>query len=141
MRYIYRFLEVFPPTEDSVHCGTGLKFLAAKQMLSLLQSLKLALTGENVFNFDAWDQFVASEEKVKYYNQVLSQYGARYEKNKKQLEEQMNTVKKDRKLASVCDANFSRSELLSLLAIKYSIQECKNVWADLCKLENKCTDE
>lgn len=48
--------------------------------------------------------------------------------------------RKEKNIGCVCDTNYARSEVLSLLAIKFSIADCKILWADLCKLENKCTD-
>jgi len=36
MRFIYRFLELFPKPEDSGLYTLGLRFIATKQMLSLL---------------------------------------------------------------------------------------------------------
>lgn len=53
----------------------------------------------------------------------------------------MPLFKKEKNIACVCDNNYARSEVLSLLGIKFSIADCKNLWADLCKLEYKCTDQ
>ncbi len=36
MRFIYRFLELFPTPEDSGSPTLGLRFIATKQMISLL---------------------------------------------------------------------------------------------------------
>jgi serine/threonine protein kinase len=68
MRYLYRFLEQLPLVEDNLPCIIGLKFLATKQMLSLLQCLQCTIRGgENIFNFEGWDEFVGSAEKSNYY--------------------------------------------------------------------------
>ncbi len=50
-------------------------------------------------------------------------------------------IKNDKRLTSIADMNYARSELLSLVAIRYSIEECKNLWIELCKLESKHADE
>lgn len=50
-------------------------------------------------------------------------------------------VKNDKRLSSISDVNLTRSELLCLLAIKYSIEDCKGVWNELCKLESKHGEE
>ena len=43
MRYIFRFLEMFPPVEESGRYTFGLRFLATKLMLSQLDNLKSSL--------------------------------------------------------------------------------------------------
>jgi hypothetical protein len=48
---------------------------------------------------------------------------------------------KNKKLASICDTNYTRAELLSLLSIKYSIEECKQIWADLSKRVEKSSED
>jgi hypothetical protein len=110
----------------------GLRLLATKQMLSLLQCLKEAIEKkENSFNFEGWQEFSENQDRAKYYRDVLDSYTAKYDKIRQQFEELSNLAKKDKKLALVCDANFSRAELLSLLSAKYSIEECKQMWAEL----------
>ena len=67
MRFLYRFVCMFPPVEASGRFTLGLRFLATKQMMCQLYSLKLALEKENVFNFDNWEEFLLNEEKTKKY--------------------------------------------------------------------------
>lgn len=55
MRFIFRFLEMFPSVETSGRYTFGLRFIATKQMLSQLSNLKEALNRENAFNFEGWD--------------------------------------------------------------------------------------
>jgi serine/threonine protein kinase len=78
MRYIYRFLEMFPKPEESGVYTLGLRFIATKQMLSLQRALEDAMQSDNVFNFEGWDEFLANKEKFDYYKQVLNDYGMRY---------------------------------------------------------------
>ena len=66
------------------------------------------MSKENSFNFDGWDEFIANQEKFLYYKQVLEDYGLRYEKNKRELEELVGFVKKDKRLTSISDTNFTR---------------------------------
>lgn len=47
-------------------------------MLSQLVNLKEALNRENIFNFEGWDEFMANNEKVEYYKQILTDYTTRY---------------------------------------------------------------
>ncbi len=43
MRFIYRLLEIMPTTEHSLVSTHSLRFILIKQMISLLESLKVAL--------------------------------------------------------------------------------------------------
>lgn len=108
MRYIYRLLELFPRPEDSGMYTLGLRFIATKQMLSLLEALQDAMGKGNLFNFDGWDEFIAYQDKYTYYKQILDEYGQRYEKNKREFEDLVELVKKDKKLTSIADMNFTR---------------------------------
>ena len=60
MRFIYRFLEMFPSLETSGRYTFGLRFLATKQMLSQLMNLKEALNREDCYSFEGWDEFTAN---------------------------------------------------------------------------------
>lgn len=52
MRFIFRYLEMFPPLEESGRYTFGLRFLSTKQLLSQLVSLKDSLSKDNnCFNF------------------------------------------------------------------------------------------
>lgn len=51
----------------------------------------------------------------------LNDYEARYEKNRKEFEKLVTLLSEDKSLSCVADTNFSRSELLSILSIKYSL--------------------
>jgi hypothetical protein len=142
MRFIFRFLELFPPIGECSPNTIGLRLLATKQMLSLLQCLREAVEKkENVFSFEGWADFMDNEEKAAYYKQILDSYATKYDKTRQQFEELSAIAKKDKKLASVCDTNFSRAELLSLLSAKYSIEECKQVWAELCRKKERHSEE
>lgn len=52
---------------------------------------------------------------------ILLDYESRYEKNKKNLEEWINVVKKDKRLTPFSDTNLARSEALSIIVINYAI--------------------
>lgn len=137
MRFIFRFLEMFPPVETSGRYTFGLRFIATKQMLSQLNNLNEALNRENSFNFEGWDEFIANTERVDFYKQILADYSTRYERSRLSLDEWTNVVKKDKKLTAFADCNLTRSESLSIMAIGYSIDECKALWSQLVGLEGK----
>ena len=62
-----------------------------------------------MFNFQRWDQFIASQEKYQFYKNVLNDYDLRYEKLKKKLPEIAVQIKDDKRLAPIADNNYSRS--------------------------------
>ena len=79
MRFLYRFVCMFPPVETCGRFTLGLRFLATKQMMCQLHSLKLALKKENAFNFDSWEEFLLNEEKTRKYEEILGNYSKKYE--------------------------------------------------------------
>lgn len=78
MRFLYRFIGMFPPVECSGRFTLGLRFLVTKQMLSQLYSLKRSLKRENLFNFENWDEFLANEDRVRKYEEILESYEKKY---------------------------------------------------------------
>ena len=79
MRFLFRFVAMFPPAEQSGRFTLGLRFLVKKLLLCQLYSLKQVLNKENVFNFDNLDEFFSSKEKCLKYEQIITNYSKKYE--------------------------------------------------------------
>jgi hypothetical protein len=54
MRFLYKLNELFPNLNVSGSSTLRLKFIINKQLLSELNSLKLSLSGINIFKLYAW---------------------------------------------------------------------------------------
>ena len=57
------------------------------------------------------------------------------------MEEWVGLVKNDKKMKPFADANFDRSESLSIICIFYAMEECKALWKELNLMKEKGSQE
>jgi hypothetical protein len=62
---------------------------------------------------------------------ILEDYTNKYTKNKKDFEEWIEVVQKDKKMVPIADNNMMRSEGLSILGVHLALEECKGIWRKL----------
>ena len=62
---------------------------------------------------------------------ILEDYTQKYKKNRKDFEEWIEVVQKDKKMNQIADRNMMRSENLCLLGINSAIEQCKQLWKRL----------
>ncbi len=78
MRFLYKLNELFPNLNVSGSSTLRLKFIINKQLLSELNSLKLSLSGINIFKLYAWSQFLNQESNHVKYTKILNDYTKKY---------------------------------------------------------------
>ena len=100
---------MFPSVETCGRFTLGLRFLATKQMLCQLYSLKQTFKKQNLFNFDNWDEFLLNEDKTNKYEEILMNYSKKYENCEKELINEIKIIGKDKVISCVVDTNFRRS--------------------------------
>lgn len=109
MRFLYKLNELFPKVTDSGRSTLNLRFVICKQLLSQLNNIKQNFQGENVLCIDGWKEFITQKEESAKYMKILDDYTNKYTKNRKDFEEWIEVVQKDRKMTSVADNNMTRS--------------------------------
>ena len=109
MRFLYKLNDLFPKINDSGRSTLNLRFVICKQLFSQLNCLKESFQGENVLHLDGWKEFLTNKEESAKYMKILEDYTNKYTKNKKDFEEWIEVVQKDKKMVTITDNNMMRT--------------------------------
>ncbi len=62
---------------------------------------------------------------------ILDDYTNKYTKNRKDFDEWIEVIQKDKKMSSIADNNLMRSENLSVMGVSLALDECRGIWKKL----------
>ena len=82
MRFLFRLMDRINAIHEA-STTTVLKFIVLSQVVVHYENLRMQLeTGQNVFNFSYWDEFLEDRSKLGKYREVLYRNHQRYDKAK-----------------------------------------------------------
>lgn len=70
---------------------------------------------------DGWKEFITHTDNKQKFTKMIEEYKKKYEIHLSRFQEWIPIVGKDKKLTSIADANFQRSEYLSMLGVAFAI--------------------